>query len=67
MTALAWLLLALCIIGPGVGLFVTRPRPTRCECGAFKLPRASLCFDCTIAERPTDPPNISAPAARKPR
>jgi hypothetical protein len=46
-TVLAWLLLALCIIGPGVGLFVTRPRPTRCECGAFKLPRAPLCFDCT--------------------
>jgi hypothetical protein len=49
-TVLAWLLLALCVIGPGVGLFVTRPRPTRCECGAFKLPRAERCFDCTNKE-----------------
>jgi hypothetical protein len=46
-TVLAWLLLALCIIGPGVGLFLTRPKPTRCHCGGFKLPRAPHCFDCT--------------------
>ena len=47
MTVLAWLLLAALVVVPGVGLFLTRPRPTRCECGQFKLPRAALCFDCT--------------------
>jgi hypothetical protein len=47
MTTIAWLLLALLIVGPGVALFVTRPRPTRCQCGAFKLPRAAACFDCS--------------------
>ena len=47
MTALAWLLLALLILVPVAGLFLTRPRPTRCDCGAFKLPRAERCFDCT--------------------
>lgn len=48
MTALAWLLLALCVLVPGVELFLTRPKPTRCpSCGGFKLPRAAACFDCT--------------------
>ncbi|QPK40204.1 hypothetical protein SEA_JINKIES_73 [Arthrobacter phage Jinkies] len=48
MTALAWLLLVALVLIPVAGaLFVTRPRPTRCPCGGFKLPRAPLCFDCT--------------------
>jgi len=47
MTILAWLLLAACVLGPGVGLFLTRPKPTLCECGQFKLVKASTCFDCT--------------------
>ena len=38
-------------------------RRQRCACGKFKLARAATCFDCTIAERPSEPPNISAPAA----
>jgi hypothetical protein len=49
MNALAWLLLAALAIVPVAGLFITRPRPTRCACGQFNLPRAEQCFDCTTA------------------
>ena len=47
MTALAWLLLGLLILVPLTIAVTGRPKPTRCECGQFKLPRAVLCFDCT--------------------
>lgn len=50
-TFFAWLLLAALVVVPPVLALATRRR-SRCECGAFKLPRAEQCFDCTIAEQP---------------